>query len=96
MTLIETLGDNGNTEAINWQGKAGTLFASGDFSGGNVKLQLSIDGTTWFNAKDESGTDLALTVNGAFSFSVGNCKVRAALAGAAAPLVLVSIQERSF
>ena len=96
MTLIETLAADGATEVINWHGKAGTVFASGDFGGGNIKLMLSIDGLAFFPAKDETGADLVLSADGAFSFSVGNCKVAVLLAGSVAPSVLVSIQERSF
>lgn len=95
MTTNELLSANGNTLTLDWYGADGTLFASGGFGGGTVKLSISCDGgTTWFTAKDSSGVDLALTAAGAFNFSMGNCKVRGVLSGATGPAVRISIQER--
>lgn len=68
---------------IDWHGGDGTLAATGAFSSGTVKLQASIDGgETFFNAKDFDGTDLSITADGAFSFSIGSCKLKANMTGA--------------
>lgn len=94
-TTVETLAANGNTTALDWVGGDGTVFASGTFGGGSVTLQLSIDGgVTWFTATDETGLAVSLVTAGAFSFSVGSCKVRGVLAGATSPSIKISIQER--
>jgi hypothetical protein len=79
----QTLTTNTNTDALNWFGGDGTVFASGAFSGGSIKLQFSNDGgTTWIDAKDADDNALTLTANGAFSFSIGNCKLRTLGTGA--------------
>ena len=94
-TTVETLAANGSTTALDWIGGDGTVFASGTFGGGSVTLQMSIDGgVAWFTALDADGAALALTTAGAFSFSVGSCKVRGVLAAATAPSINISIQER--
>jgi hypothetical protein len=81
----KTLTTNTNTDAINWYGGDGTLAASGTFSSGSLKLQVSIDnGTTWFDANDADGNALAITADGALSFSVAPCKLRALMSGATA------------
>lgn len=79
----QTLTTNSNTEALNWSGGDGTVFASGTFSSGSIKLQFSIDGgTTWVDAKDADNNALTLAADGAFSFSIGNCKLRTIGTGA--------------
>jgi len=68
---------------FNWSGGDGTLAASGTFSSGSLKLQVSIDnGTTWLDAKDADGAALSLSADGALSFSVAPCVMRAFLSGA--------------
>lgn len=83
MNLIETISSNANSTVIDWLGGDGTLAATGSFNSGTVKLQASIDGgNVFFDAKDAEGTNLSLTADGAFSFSIGSCKLRANTAGA--------------
>jgi hypothetical protein len=81
VNLTETLSSNANSTVIDWHGGDGTLAATGVFSSGTVKLQASVDGgTTFFDAKDSDNANLTLTADGAFSFSVGSCKLRANMA----------------
>lgn len=83
MNLIENISSNANSTVIDWLGGDGTLAATGSFNSGTVKLQASIDGgTTFFDAKDADAANLALTADGAFSFSIGACKLRANTSGA--------------
>lgn len=79
----QTLTTNSGTDSLNWLGGDGTVFASGAFSSGSIKLQFSPDGgTTWVDAKDADNNALSLAADGAFSFSIGNCKLRALGSGA--------------
>ena len=83
MNLIETISSNANSTVIDWLGGDGTLAATGSFNSGTVKLQASIDGgNVFFDAKDADAAVLSLTADGAFSFSIGSCKLRANTAGA--------------
>jgi len=79
----QILNANGAADVINWYGGDGTMAVSGQFNSGSVKLQVSIDnGDSWFDAKDSGGNSLLLSENGAISFSVSPCKLRAVMAGA--------------
>lgn len=83
MNLTETISSNANSTVIDWHGGDGTVAAQGSFNSGTVKLQASIDGgNNFFDAKDADGANLALTTDGAFSFTIGSCKLRANTAGA--------------
>ena len=85
VNLTETISSNANSSVIDWHGGDGTVAATGAFSGGTIKLQISVDGgTTFFDAKDGDGANLTLTADGAFSYSIGSCKLRANMAGATA------------
>lgn len=85
VNLTETISSNANSAVIDWHGGDGTVAATGTFSGGTIKLQISVDGgTTFFDTKDGNGTSLTLTADGAFSYSIGSCKLRANMAGATA------------
>lgn len=80
--LNQLLTTNGNTEVENWHGRDGTVFATGSFGGGAVNLQASLDGVVWFDCTDATGSVVSLSTNGAFSFSIGSCKLRLNLTGA--------------
>jgi hypothetical protein len=83
VNLIETISSNANSTVIDWLGGDGTLAATGSFNSGTVKLQASIDGgTTFFDAKDADNVNLTVAADGAFSFSIGSCKLRANTSGA--------------
>ena len=85
VNLTETISSNANSTVIDWHGGDGTLAAQGTFSSGAVKLQASFDGgSSFFDAKDADGANLALTTDGAFSFTIGSCKLRANTSGATA------------
>ena len=85
VNLTETISSNANSTVIDWHGGDGTVAATGSFNSGTIKLQASIDGgTTFFDAKDGDGANLTLTTDGAFSYSIGSCKLRANMAGATA------------
>jgi hypothetical protein len=83
VNLNETISSNANSTVIDWHGGDGTLASTGTFSSGTVKLQASVDGgTTFFDAKDGDGANLTVAADGAFSFSIGSCKLRANMSGA--------------
>ena len=83
VNLTETISSNANSSVIDWHGGDGTLAAQGTFSSGTIKLQASFDGgSSFFDAKDADGANLTLNTDGAFSFSIGSCKLRANTAGA--------------
>jgi len=46
------------------------------FNSGTVTVQASVDGTNWFTAKDVTGTNMTLTANGYFEFSLAARKIR--------------------
>ena len=94
-SLTQTLSANGSTTGIPWSGN-GTMFATGTFGSGSLKIQFSPDGgTTWLDGKDASGSVMFITAPDLLTFSVGNCYVRANLTGAAtSPSIKVSIQPR--
>lgn len=51
------------------QGVAGCLQATGTWGGGTLRLKISNDGTTWFNASDIFGNTIGLTANGMVEFT---------------------------
>ena len=61
-------------------GVSNTLYLGGTFGGGTVKLQLSPDGTTWYDVPSASWT--AATV---FTFHHRWAGIRLNLAGSAGP-----------
>lgn len=85
MNLTETISSNANSTVLDWHGGDGTVAATGTFSSGTIKLQASVDGgATFFDARDGDNNVLTLTADGAFSYSIGSCKLRANMAGATA------------
>lgn len=85
---------NGWTPSVPWSAGDGTLFATGIFTGGTVKLQVSPDGATWLDAKDDSDAVITLSGPGVINFSVGNGFVRGHLSGGTGPTVWITIVPR--
>lgn len=52
---------------IEWHGGSGILHVAGTFDGATVKLQWSIDATTWVDA----GSDTSFTASGGGVFTAG-------------------------
>ena len=93
--MKQTISANTNTDPFNWFGGDGTVFATGAFDGGSIKLQASPDGTNWFDCQDADGNTVTLSSNGAFSFSIAPCMIRVNLAGAGgAAAINLNIGER--
>jgi len=59
---------------------AGSVQISGTFGGATVTLQVSNDGTTWFDAKDLSGNTMDATSNSYFEFTSAALYMRPAIA----------------
>jgi len=82
-TILARVTGNSSTGAIDWHGGDGTFFADGDFAGGALLLEASIDGgLSWQPCKDAAGSNLALSADGIISFSLGPCKLRSSMSGA--------------
>lgn len=93
--ITETLGANGFTTPVRWYGDPGTIFATGLFGGGSVKLQISIDGASnWYDSVDPFGVVGTITTNGSLTFEVGGCYLRAELSGATSPNLTIRIATR--
>lgn len=93
--ITETLGANGFTTPVRWYGDPGTIFATGVFGGGGVRLQASLDGVnTWYDTIDPFGATGLITANGSLTFEVGGCYLRASLTGATAPNLTIRIATR--
>lgn len=80
---LEALSTSEATEAI--QSINGGLLAGAlhvvdgggtGFNSGTVTVQASVDGTNWFTAKDVTGTDMTLTADGYFEFSLAAKMIR--------------------
>jgi len=60
---------------------AGSVQFAGTFGSATVKLQVSNDGTTFFDMKDASGTTISATAAGIFTFTTSALYIRPAIAG---------------
>lgn len=67
------------TAVLEWKGGPGTMLAQGNFDGGTLQLQFSLDGTTWTNVP---GTEVTLSGPGGGNFQLCFCSLRAQLSGA--------------
>jgi hypothetical protein len=79
-TLFAAQTTNATSQAIDWNGGVGTVFASGTFDNASIKLQASFDNaTSWVDIANSN-----LTAAGAINFTLGNVKLRLSLSGAGA------------
>jgi hypothetical protein len=62
---------------------AGAVQFAGTFGGATVKLQVSNDGTTYFDMRDLGGTTISATVAALFEFTTAAAYVRPAISGGA-------------
>ena len=58
------------------QGAIGFMQATGDFGSGAMTIQVSGDGTNWYNLKDADGNNLSLNAAGTVEFSTGALYIR--------------------
>lgn len=102
MTDTFTITANGTTDmgyagAIPRNGRyVGTLFASGTFGGGTLKLQASPDGgITKFDIPDASGNTVAITAQSMRNLELGTGGIRlyAVLTGATAPNIKLTLAD---
>lgn len=75
---------DGSTTAFAVEGLI-TVYATGNFGGGTLTVELSVNGTTWPSATYESGASAALSADGAVNIYTGPCSMRCTLAGATTP-----------
>ena len=66
-----------------------TLYASGTFGGGTLTLECSPDGTNWFTAMDNSGSNITMVAAGMRQVIVNAEVMRFRLSGATSPTVTV-------
>lgn len=69
----------------------GAYQTSGTFGGATVKPQVSVDGTTFFDMKDISGTAMTGTAAGLFDFATSANYIKPASSGGTADNVDVVI-----
>lgn len=81
--------DNGNAD-LGITRKAGlfTIYASGTFGGGTLKVQASPDGSAWFDVPNGGGT-LQLTSAGIMTVAIAADALRVVLSGATSPSLSV-------
>jgi hypothetical protein len=72
----------------------GSVQFSGTFGAATVKLQVSNDGTTYFDMKDISGTVISATAAGHFEFETAAAYLRPAISGGTADAVTVTTALR--
>jgi hypothetical protein len=72
----------------------GFLQVSGTFGGATAKVQLSNDGTNWVDAKDLSGTAIAITAAGGAEFSTAAVYVRPLVTGGSGTSLTISLAFR--
>lgn len=86
--ITEILLADGNSSELNWSGGVGFYFAQGDFGGGEVNLEYSLDnGISYLDV----GVEGKITENGGKKFSLPVCKVRMKLLGSTAPNLKIFI-----
>tara|TARA_R100001086_G_scaffold248981_2_gene187264 strand:+ start:61 stop:369 length:309 start_codon:yes stop_codon:yes gene_type:complete len=79
--VLTNVSTDSSSSTYNWDVGEGQFVVSGTFDSATVKLQMSPDsGTTWIDV----GTASTFTVDGAASFSLNSCKVRANVSSAGA------------
>lgn len=72
----------------------GSVQFSGTFGAATVKLQVSNDGTTYFDMKDISGTTISATAAGHFEFQTAAVYLRPAISGGTGDAVTVTVSLR--
>lgn len=88
-------GDTINAFTVSGQwGLAGSVQISGTFGGATVTLQHSNDGSTWFDAKDVSGSTVTATSAAIFEVSLSSLYFRPAVTGGSANSINVIVVFR--
>jgi hypothetical protein len=73
---------------------AGAVQFGGTFGGATIGLQVSNDGTTFFDMKDLGGTVITATANALFEFTTAAMYIRPVITGGAANAVDVTVVLR--
>jgi hypothetical protein len=73
---------------------AGTVQFSGTFGGATVKLQISNDGTTYFDMKDLSGVTISTTAAAIFEFTTAALYLRPVSTGGTGDSVTTTLVLR--
>jgi hypothetical protein len=73
---------------------AGAVQFGGTFGGATVGLQVSNDGSTYFDMKDLSGTTISATAAAMFEFTTAAMYLRPVITGGAANAVDVTVVLR--
>ena len=81
---IETLLSNGSAtgSGVRWHGGRGVFSVpSATFSGATIKLQWSLDNSTWLDVDRSGDTYVTFTAAGAGRFELPRCFLRVAISG---------------
>ena len=71
--------------AFNFKGGRLVLAGGGTFGGGNIGLEWSLDGTTWFPIGPQNGAATILSAAGTSMFYAAPGRYRVVVAGTTAP-----------
>lgn len=82
------------TPVVVRKGSSGAVQMTGTWGSATVKLQGSLDGTTYFDLKDASGTTISATSNAYFQFTTSAVYLKPASSGGTADNVDVVLVLR--
>lgn len=90
-------GDTINSYAIPDEfGAIGCVQITGTFGGATITLEVSNDGTTWFNLTDLQGAGISATANKFADFTTAAIYIRPAITGGSSDSVNVRLAFRGW
>jgi len=90
-------GDTINSYAIpDKYGAIGCVQVTGTFGGATITLQVSNNGTTWFNLTDLQGAGISATANTFADFTTAAIYIRPAITGGSSDSVNVRLAFRGW
>lgn len=79
----EGISSDSSTDSWRHRGDLASVVVQGTFDSGTATLEMSVDGGTTWVAVDSSNA--ALTANGVFNTTLGECLLRVTLSGSTSP-----------
>lgn len=93
MTIeTQTLTVNGTGDVFSYAGGSGAAIATGDFNGGNLRLEFSLDDTNYATIGRES---IMFEANGFAINNIPACSMRWVLTDVEAPIAIVASVENA-
>lgn len=87
-TVIDkTFSEDGDSDAIQWQGGEGTMTAIFTSGTGTATLRFSYDGSTYADV----GENTTLTESGGGIFELHPCKLKVTLSSSSSPVLTVKV-----